>query len=437
MKDMSQTYNKPVKGSSRLPGQSFVVNSGRWKLAMTISLALLACGIVAIWRIFQEGLGVMDISNTIFWGVLITNFVFWIGISHAGTFISAILLLLHQNWREQVNRIAEMLTILSIFIAALMPLLHLGRPARFHWLIPQINITGYKLVNFYSALSWDFYAIGAYLLLSVMFFTLGAMPDMALLRDSSSSKFKKLLYKYLSLGWTGNYSQQKEYKMVMVILAGIITAMVISVHSIVSLDFATTTQAGWHNSVYPLYFVTGAVMSGFAAVIILVWISSTIFYFPNISSSIEKMNKIILATSCLLLFITLLELYGTWYSGNPTEQQLLTVKYFGHYGWISWLAVLSTLGLPQLLWNKKIRSGKISALVIAMAVIIGMWLERFIIVVGNSEITYIASTAGYHRFSIMAVLIILGSIGLFACIFLFVARVIPVFGLLINSREEH
>jgi molybdopterin-containing oxidoreductase family membrane subunit len=399
----------------------------RWKYAFLISVALFAAGVFGSIIILQKGLSVMDINNSVFWGVLITNFVFWIGVSHAGTFISAILLLLQQDWRKAINRSAEAMTIIAIIIAVLMPIIHLGRPVFFYWLVPFSNKTGFYLVNFASPLSWDFYAIASYFILSILFFQMGLLPDLATLRDRSNGKIRKYLYNFFSMGWNGSYKTWQDYKRVMFIFAGLITTLVIAVHSIVSLDFAVTLTSGWHSTLIPIYFVAGAIFSGFAMVGLLAVISSRLSSQKEFLTSrhIENINKIILTTGTLLLIFFVIDVIEIISSGSSYEKINLIQKYTGHYGWISIMVIIFTLLLPQVYWNKKLRQNARKTVIISSFILFGMWLERFMIVVMNAENGFLLSGSGLHQFSVISILMALGCAGLFAMLYLLVLRIIP------------
>jgi molybdopterin-containing oxidoreductase family membrane subunit len=399
----------------------------KWMYAFIVSLVLLGFGIFGSILIYKQGLNVMDIRNSVFWGVLIVNFVFWIGVSHAGTFISAILLLLHQDWRRAVNRSAEAMTIISIIIAALMPIIHLGRPDFFYWLIPQTNKTGFLLVNFASPLSWDFYAIASYFILSVLFFQMGLLPDLATLRDRSTHKTRKYLYNFFALGWNGSYKTWQDYQRVMLIFAGLITSLVIAVHSIVSLDFAVTLTSGWHSTLYPVYFVAGALFSGFAMVALLSVVSSKLSSQKQLLTGkhIENINKIILTTGSLILVFFLADTVEVMISGNRFEKANLIQKFTGHYAWISILVVIFTLVLPQLLWNKKLRQNSTKTLIISAFILLGMWLERFMIVVMNAENGYLLSGSAKHHFSLISIFMAVGCLGFFAMLYLLALKIIP------------
>jgi Ni/Fe-hydrogenase subunit HybB-like protein len=398
-----------------------------WWYGLTLSLIALVIGIIGTAWIFFKGLGVMDISNVIFWGILVTNFVFWIGVSHAGTFISAILLLLNQRWRSGISRAAETMTILSIFVAAIMPLIHLGRPGYFYWLFPISNRTGYFLINFYSPLTWDFYAILIYFIVSLIYFRIGLLPDLATLRDRSTTSFRWKFYNILALGWTGSVKQWYALNKTIFLLAGLITPLVISVHSIVSLDFAVTLNPGWHSTIFPLYFVTGAVFSGFAMVnVMAILLCKSKRLRPYIAGkSMENMNKIILFTGFLLMVFYLTEITLALYSANTAELLNLANKFTGHYGFISILVIVTTLILPQFLWSTSIRRSTKYTLWISISILAGMWLERFMIVVGSSESGQMMSVQGFHMPSLTSLSIIIGAAGLFFTLFFILIRFIP------------
>ena len=398
-----------------------------WKSAMVLSAAAAMIGVFCIYRILTTGLSVLGINNYINWCILITSFVFWIGIGHAGTFISAILLLLNQDWRKSISRAAEAMTIISLLIAAFMPILHLGKPELFYQLLPFPNRTTYPLVNFNSPLSWDFMAIGTYFMVSMMFFLLGTMPDMGLLRDSSPKGLKKYIYNFFSFGWNGSASAWSSLKKTTFIMAGLITPLVISVHSIVSFDFAVTLKPGWHSGIFPIYFVTGAVFSGFAMISLIVSLAGKVL---NIREQIsidhlEKMNKIILLTGSLLLYIFLAEIFSSFLSGNHHELYNLMHKISGHYGWLYVLMLLSTLVLPQFFWKKSIRRSVIRVFIINFFIVAGMFLERFFIVIGSSERGFLASGFTDYKPGFYVYGMVIGNAGIFALLFLMMFRFLP------------
>lgn len=398
-----------------------------WKVSLYISLFALLIGILSLIRIFTLGLGELDLSNNIVWGVVITNFVFWIGLSHAGTFISAILLLLRQQWRRAINRSAEALTIIAIIIACIMPIIHLGKPELFYTIIPLTNKMGYPLVNFNSPLTWDFFAIMAYFIVSIVFFRFGLLPDFAVLRDRAKEKRKKNIYNLLAAGWTGSITTWVKHKKTMYLLAGLATCLVISVHSIVSLDFAVTIKSGWHSTIFPIYFVFGAILSGFAMISTLAVFSRKIMNLKQYigSNHLGNMNKIILFTGTILIFIYLIDLFSTWYSGNRFEQYTLIHKMLGHHWWIYFIMLSFVLILPQLFWSKKLRTNSKWTLVITILINIGMWMERFIIIVTSSETAYLESGWSNYLVSFTAIGIIIGSIGFFFTCYLLLIKNVP------------
>lgn len=401
--------------------------SMHWKVAFIISLVFSAAGIYCYYQIFSIGLGVLDINNYIAWGILITSFVFWIGISHAGTFISAILLLLNQEWRRSINRAAEAMTIIAIIIAGMMPIIHLGKPLLFYQVLPFTNKTTYNLSNFTSPLTWDFLAIATYLILSLIFFHIGLMPDLATLRDKATNRIKKNIWNFFSFGWTGSYFSWQNQHKTLLILAGLITPLVISVHSIVSYDFAVTIKPGWHSSIYPFYFVTGAILSGFAMISMIVVIARK---FLDIRESIsishlENMNKIILFTGTLLLYIYLSDIFTSLSSGNHAEIYNLTHKLTGHYWWLYLFMLMSTLILPQMFWSKKTRTSPRNTFLITSCVVTGMFLERFFIVVGTAERGFLTSAWADYRPTLYVFGILAGNTGLFSLMLLLLFRFIP------------
>jgi Ni/Fe-hydrogenase subunit HybB-like protein len=326
-------------------------------IGMLISLILMGYGGFSVYKVFTEGLAATSLQNTIVWGVLISNFVFWIGIGHAGTFISAILLLLNQNWRKPISRVAEAMTIVAIIIAALMPIIHLGIPQQFYKLFPFTSDVGYSLLNFNSPLQWDIYAIGVYFILSLGFFHIGLLPDFARKRDLQNRKHKWYFYNYFSLGWTGTYQNWQHLRIVSFFLAGLITPLVISVHSIVSLDFAVNMNPGWHSTLFPVYFVFGALLSGFAFInIILALVKKYSIQKQQIKNHhFENINKLILFTSTILIIIYLTEYLYVWLNNDPKETQNLLYKLVGSNLLIYAASVIFTLLIPQLLWKKKWR----------------------------------------------------------------------------------
>lgn len=424
-----KTYGKiQIKKAVGLGRKVLETEPGRlWKISLIISGFAVLTGIFCIYKILSTGLGVLGINNYINWCILITSFVFWIGISHAGTFISAILLLLHQDWRKSVARPAEAMTIIAILIAGFMPILHLGKPELFYQVMPFYNRTTYPLVNFNSPLTWDFLAIGTYFIVSLIFFLLGTMPDMGLLRDNTQKGFKKYIYNFFSFGWNGSVSAWANLNKTIFILAGLITPLVISVHTIVSFDFAVTLRPGWHSGIFPVYFVAGAIFSGFAMIGMIVVVAGKVLNIREHISTIhlENMNKIILLTGSLLLFIYLSEIFTGILSQNRAELFNLGHKFTGHYGWLYILMLVLTLVIPQLFWQKSVRRSNVWTFTINFLIVTGMFLERFMIVVGSSERTFLGSGFSDYRPGFYVFGMFIGNAGIFALLFLLLFRHLP------------
>ncbi|MBT3301609.1 MAG: polysulfide reductase NrfD [Bacteroidetes bacterium] len=395
-----------------------------WWILFFISLASLLIGSIGVFLIFNKGLGLLAINNSIFWGVLITNFVFWIGIGHAGTFISAILLLLRQNWRKGINRFAEGMTIIAIVLAAIMPIIHLGKPSYFYKLLPISNNSGYFLLNFNSPLNWDFYAISTYLILSIIFFYIGMLPDLAQMRRINQ---KNKLLAFFAAGWTGSLTQWQNHKQTLYILAGLATVLVIAVHSIVSFDFAVSMHVGWHSSIFPIYFVLGALLSGFAMLCILAVINRKINRLDNFirKEHFDYMSKIMLATSILIFFVYINEVFMSLYANNPFENALLIQKSVGKTAFIYYLSLFLSIGIPQLFWKKSIRSNSKQVLILSILILIGMWLERYMIIVSSSETGYISANNSNFSLNFFSLAMILFGIGFFFTFFLLFIRYLP------------
>jgi len=407
-----------------LPSLSF---KSKWLIFFILSILLMIPGLITIVKIFRYGLGVLPLNQGIFWGTLIINFIFWIGVAHAGTFISAILLLLRQNWREEIHRFAEAMTIIAVIIAALMPIFHLGKPIYFYKLLPITERTYHLLLNFSSPLVWDFYAIASYLIISLLFLYSGLLPDFARKRNQSLSGLQKSLWNYLSWGWTGSSLQWNNFRKFQWILALIAAPLVISVHSIVSLDFAVTLKPGWHHTVFPVYFVTGAIMSGFA--MIACWVPFINQKYENQHFITEKhldfMAKIILGCAIALTVLFLNEWLSVILSTKPTAFWLLSGQtnliLISSY----LLTIILTLLLPQMLWLKKFRTNGKKLQLISFLILSGLWLERFVIVIANSSVSTLTLAKIPYRTTLPAISLILFSAGFFCMFTLLVIRYLP------------
>jgi molybdopterin-containing oxidoreductase family membrane subunit len=399
-----------------------------WWIGFLIALTLLVAGAIATTYTVTTGIGTWGLNRTVGWAFDITNFVFWIGIGHAGTFISAILFLFNQKWRTSVNRSAEAMTLFAVMCAGLFPVIHMGRPWLFYWIIPYPNGRGPLWVNFRSPLLWDFFAISTYFTISAVFWYLGLVPDLATARDRFKAGWRQKLYKVLSLGWKGSNRAWSRYEMVYMILAALATPLVLSVHSIVSFDFATSVIPGWHTTILPPYFVAGAVFSGFAMVTTLMIVVRKVMGLENYITigHLENMCKVTLLTGSIVGLAYLTEAFTAFYSGNPNEQFMLINRAMGPYGWAYWTMVTCNALIPQLFWFKRVRTTIWSIFTISILVNVGMWFERFVIIVTSLHRDFLPSSWAMYAPTLTEVLILLGSFGLFFTAFLLFVRLFPV-----------
>ena len=396
-------------------------------IALTISGSFLLFGAVLLALTFYEGIGLWGNNEPVGWGFPITNFVFWVGIGHAGTLISAILFLLRQKWRNGIARFAEAMTIFAVMCAGIFPVIHVGRPWLAGYLIPYPNQHG-LWVNFTSPLVWDVFAVSTYFTVSLVFWYTGLIPDFATLRDRASSKIKKTIYSIFSLGWRQSNRHWQHYEKAYVLLAGFATPLVLSVHTIVSFDFAVSILPGWHSTIFPPYFVAGAIFSGFAMVVTVLVVVRKIFDLQNLITlnHLEKMNKIILATGMMVGYAYAMEFFIAWYSGVPTEQFIFINRAFGPYAWAYWIMVSCNVLFPQLFWFRKIRRSVPAMMVIVILVNVGMWFERFVIVVTSLHRDFLPSSWGMFIPTIYDIGILLGSFGLFFTLVILFTKSIPV-----------
>ena len=366
-----------------------------WMFAMVISLSLLTIGLYAVYILLWEGIGSWGLNKTVGWAWDITNFVWWVGIGHAGTLISAILLLFRQRWRMSINRAAEAMTIFAVICAALFPVLHTGRPwLAIYWMFPLPNTFGSLWVNFSSPLLWDVFAISTYFLVSLVFWYIGLIPDFATIRDRAKNKISKIIYGTLSFGWTGASRSWSHYETVALILAGLATPLVLSVHTIVSFDFATSVIPGWHTTIFPPYFVAGAVFSGFAMVLTLLLVTRKVYKLENYITigHIEMMNIIIIVTGSIVGIAYITEFFIAWYSGVDAEQYAFINRATGPYWWAYISMMTCNVISPQLFWFKKIRTNLMATFIISIIVNIGMWFERFVIIVTSLHRDFLPSS---------------------------------------------
>ena len=399
-----------------------------WSISFTIASLALLYGIYAIYITVSKGIGTWGLNNSVGWGWEIINFVWWIGIGHAGTAFSIFLLILRQRWRTSINRAAEAMTVIAVMCAALFPALHMGRVWLAFYIFPYPNTRGPLWVNFNSPLFWDFIAITAYLLISFSFWYLGMLPDFATVRDKTTSKIKKAVYGFFSMGWTGSSHHWIRFEALSFILGGIAAVLVVSVHSIVSTDFAVSVEPGWHTTLFPPYFVVGAIFSGFAMVLTLMVIIRKIYKFNDYIT-----DNHLDATARILVFVSLImgtayatEIFVGWYSGN--EYELFTFfknRITGEYKVQFWGMIICNALIPQLFWIKKMRRSWISLLLISMLINLGMWFERFNIIVTSLSKDFLPSNWVSYNPTYIEVGIYAGTLGLFGVGILLFFRFIP------------
>jgi Ni/Fe-hydrogenase subunit HybB-like protein len=399
----------------------------KFYIALAISGSLLGIGGILILLTLVYGIGLWGNNQPVGWAFDIVNFVFWVGIGHAGTLISAILFLLRQKWRTGIARFAEAMTIFAVMCAGIFPIIHTGRPWLAAWLLPHPNQHG-VWVNFSSPLLWDVFAVSTYFTVSLVFWYIGLIPDFASLRDRTKAGFRKLIYSIFSLGWRHSNRNWQHYEKAYMLLAGFATPLVLSVHTIVSFDFAVSVIPGWHTTIFPPYFVAGAIFSGFAMVVTVLIFVRKVFNLENIITlnHLEKMNKVILATGMMVGYGYSMEFFMAWYSGNPYEQFVFLNRALGPYAWAFWIMVSCNVFIPQLFWVKKIRRSIPIMLVIVIFVNIGMWFERFVIVVTSLHRDFLPSSWGYFIPTPVDLGILIGSFGLFFTLVILFTRTLPV-----------
>lgn len=399
----------------------------KFYIALSVTLTALAIGVISLGISFYYGIGMWGNNNPVGWGFPIVNFVFWVGIGHAGTLISAILFLFRQKWRTGIARFAEGMTIFAVMTAGIFPLIHVGRPWLAGYLFPYPNQHS-LWPNFTSPLLWDVFAVSTYFTVSLIFWYVGLIPDFATLREKATGKIKKVIYSIFSLGWRFSNRHWQHYEMVYLILAGFATPLVLSVHTIVSFDFAVSIVPGWHTTIFPPYFVAGAVFSGFAMVQNVLIFVRKIFNYEHIITvdTLEKMNKIILLTGSLVGYAYGMEFFIAWYSGVQPEQFTFINRAFGPYAWAYWIMISCNVIFPQLFWIKKIRRSIPTMFVIAVFVNVGMWFERFVITVTSLSRDFLPSSWGYYKPTLVDFGILLGSFGFFFTWILLFTKALPV-----------
>ena len=403
--------------------------STSWKIGFVISLAALSIGAISVWALLWDGVGVWGLNKTVGWAWDITNFVWWVGIGHAGTLISAVLLLFRQKWRMSINRAAEAMTIFAVICALMFPGLHMGRLwLGFYWALPLPNTFGSLWVNFNSPLLWDVFAISTYFTVSLVFWYVGLIPDFATIRDRATDKISKAVYGGLAMGWVGGAKHWSRYESVSLILAGLATPLVLSVHTIVSMDFATSIIPGWHTTIFPPYFVAGAIFSGFAMVLTLMLVTRKLFHLEDYITiqHIELMNIVIIVTGSIVGIAYITEFFIAWYSGVPGEQYAFINRATGPYWWAYATMMTANVISPQLFWVKKIRTSIVSTFIISIIVNIGMWFERFVIVVTSLHRDYLPSSWAMFYPTKHDVGVYLFSFGFFFTCYLLFSKYFPV-----------
>lgn len=400
----------------------------RWAAALAVSLFFLGVFIWSVYRTLWYGIGEWGLNKTVGWAWDITNFVWWVGIGHAGTLISAILLLFRQKWRSSINRAAEAMTIFAVICAAMFPVLHMGRPWLAYWVLPLPNTFGSLWANFNSPLLWDVFAISTYFSVSLVFWYIGLVPDFATIRDRAKGPIAKTVYGMLSLGWVGSAKHWSRYETVSLILAGVSTPLVLSVHTIVSMDFATSVIPGWHTTIFPPYFVAGAIFSGFAMVLTLMIITRKTFKLEDYITleHVESMNKVIILTGSIVGVAYITEFFIAWYSGVEYEQYAFINRATGPYWWAYWSMMTCNVITPQLFWFRSIRRSLTATFIISIFVNIGMWFERFVIIVTSLHRDYLPSSWAMFSPTIVDIGVYVGTMGLFFTLFLLFAKYFPV-----------
>lgn len=399
-----------------------------WWVAISISGSMLLLGIVAVGYLMLTGIGTWGLNNTVGWAFDITNFVFWIGIGHAGTLISAVLFLFRQKWRTSVNRAAEAMTIFAVICAGLFPLIHMGRPWLAHWMAPYPNMRGSLWINFRSPLVWDVFAIGTYFTISLVFWYVGLIPDMATLRDRFKAGWRKRMASIMSLGWNGSFRTWHHYETLYLLLAGLATPLVVSVHTIVSWDFATSVIPGWHTTILPPYFVAGAIFSGMSMVLSLMLIARKTMRLEDYMTKkhVGAMCKILIATGGLVAMAYLTEFVTAMYSNNEYEQFAFMNRAKGPLCWAYWIMVSCNILAPQILWFRRARENMLLVFIVTIFINIGMWFERFVIIVISLHRDYLPSSWTSYAPTSVEIATLIGSFGLFLTLFLLFCRFIPV-----------
>jgi Ni/Fe-hydrogenase subunit HybB-like protein len=397
-----------------------------WWAGFLVAFLLVIGLVTSIGWLLIRGIGIWGVNIPIAWGFAITNFVWWIGIGHAGTFISAFLLLLHQHWRTSINRLTEAMTLFAVACAGLFPLLHLGRPQYFYWLLPYPDTMG-LWPQWRSPLVWDVFAVSTYATVSALFWFVGLIPDLATLRDRATSRFPKFAYGLLAMGWRGSARHWSVYETASLLLAGLATPLVLSVHTVVSFDFTIAIVPGWHSTFFPPYFVAGAIYSGFAMVLALAIPLRAAYGLQGLITDkhLDNAAKVMLATGLIVGYAYILETFTAWYSGNVYEEAAIWHRMTGPYAVTYWALISCNIIAPQLLWFKKIRSSPVLLFISSIIVLVGMWLERYVIIVSSLAQDFVPSSWSLFHATRWDWFTFVGTIGLFLFLFFLFIRLLP------------
>jgi Ni/Fe-hydrogenase subunit HybB-like protein len=408
-----------------------VAQRARWRTpgrtATWLAAVLLAALVASIAMLLGKGTGIWGIDRPVMWGFAIANYVWWIGMGMAGTFISAALLLLRQDWRASVNRFAEAMTVFAVSVSGLFPIFHLGRPWFFYWVALYPNAMG-TWPQSRSSLTWDFFAITAYLIVSIVYWYLGMLPDLATLRDTAATRRQRYFYGLLALGWRGAGLQWRAHGTAARLLAGIAVPLVFSVHTMVALDFSQAIVPGWHSSLFGPFFVGGALFSGFAMTLVLAILLRRAFGLERLvtDSDLDKLARLLLAVGLFVAYCYAVEIFMPFYGGDAQEIATTTARFSGPYAWLYWFTLVCNVVVPQSLWWPSIRRNRVALFGIAVAVVVGMWLERFMLILTSLCRSYLPSADGRYWPTLWDWLLLLGSIGLFLPLFLLFVRLLPV-----------
>jgi Ni/Fe-hydrogenase subunit HybB-like protein len=398
-----------------------------WMIGFGVSFLIVMVLLYAIGYLLVTGVGIWGINIPVAWGFAIVNFVWWIGIGHAGTLISAILLLLNQKWRTSINRFAEAMTLFAVACAGMFPLLHMGRPWFAYWLFPYPNTMGIQ-PQFRSPLVWDVFAVSTYFTVSLLFWFTGLIPDLATLRDRAPGKAGRVIYGILAMGWRGSARHWQRYEMAYLLLAGLATPLVVSVHTVVSFDFSVAIVPGWHTTIFPPYFVAGAIYSGFAMVITLAIPIRKFYHLEDLVTlrHLDNMAKVMLGTGLIVGYGYGMEVFMAWYSASHWEFFMMWNRMFGPMGWAYWILILTNLAIPlTTLWSRKLRVNVAYLFVLSFIINTGMWFERFVIVVTSLYREYLPSSWGTYRATKWDYMIYVGTLGTFTFLFFLFVRFLP------------